>query len=337
MTLLATSNEGELNTQMTAVVVQGAGVVLQEIAVPVPTETDVLVRVFACGMNRADLSVASGEKHGSIGGDGTVVGMEWAGEIVALGAKVPKTFAVGDRVMCSGRAAFAEFAVCDYGRVLNIPDQMDFSTASTLPIALQTMHQAIVSAGKFKAGQSVLIQGASSGVGLMGLQIAKRLGASVVIGTSTNTERRNRLNAYGADLALDSADPSWVESVQQATQGGVDLVIDMISGKTVNQSLAATRVLGTIVNVGRLGGAQEVFDFDQHAMRRINYIGVTFRTRSVAEVRDIVDGVRHDLFHLVADGSLDLPIDKTFRLSEAAEALQYMKSNAHFGKIVLLV
>jgi len=336
MTSIATIGE-KTATQMTAVVVQGGGVVIRDVAVPAPAATEVLVRVFACGMNRADLSVASGAKHGSVGGDGTVVGMEWAGEIVALGEKVPKTFAVGDRVMCSGRAGFAEFAVCDYGRLLNIPDEMDFATASTLPIALQTMHQAIVSAGQFKAGQSVLIQGASSGVGLMGMQIAKGLGASIVIGTSTNAKRRDLLTEYGADIALNSADASWVESVQQATQGGVDLVIDMISGKTVNQSLAATRVLGRIVNVGRLGGAQDVFDFDLHAMRRIDYVGVTFRTRSVEEVRDIVDGVRHDLSHLVADGTLRLPIGKTFRLIEAAEALDYMKSNAHFGKIVLLV
>ena len=335
MTLLVKSSE----QQMTAVVVRGSGVALQQIAVPACGETEVLVRVLACGMNRADLSVAAGEKHGNIGGDGTVVGMEWAGEVVAVGASVPTVphaVAVGDRVMCSGRAAFAEFAVCDYGRVLKIPEGMDFKTACTLPIALQTMHQAIVSAGGFRSGQSVLIQGASSGVGLMGMQIAKGLGASIVIGTSTNIERRGLLADFGADLSLDSSDPSWPEQVQQATQGGVDLIIDMISGKTVNQSLAATRVLGTIVNVGRLGGAKDVFDFDLHAMRRINYVGVTFRTRSVDEVRDIVDGVRRDLSHLVADGSLRLPIDKTFPLANAAEAFKYMKSNAHFGKIVLL-
>jgi NADPH2:quinone reductase len=201
---------------------------------------------------------------------------------------------------------------------------------------LMTMHEAITGSGAFVSGQSVLIQGASSGVGLMGLQIAKALGAKHVIGTSTNDERRARLNEFGADLAIDPRDDSWPQQVVAATEGGVDLVVDMVSGKTVNQSMAATRILGRIVNVGRLGGTQEEFNFDLHAMRRIQYIGVTFRTRSTEEVRVIGDGVRRDLATLVANGKLGLPIDRTFKLEEAAEALAYMKSNAHFGKVVLV-
>lgn len=323
---------------MTAIVVKAGKPVPTQIPVPKVGEYQVLVRVHASALNRADLAVASGQSHGSVGGDGTVVGMEWAGEVVGLGAGVPASASinVGDRVMCSGGGGYAQYAVTDYGRVLKVPEGMDFKTAATLPIALMTMHEAIVTSGAFASGQSVLIQGASSGVGLMGLQIAKALGAKHVIGTSTNDERRARLNAFGANLAIDPRDPSWPQQVVAATEGGVDLVIDMVSGKTVNQSMAATRILGRIVNVGRLGGAQENFDFDLHAMRRIKYIGVTFRTRSIDEVRAIGDGVRRDLTTLVAKGTLGLPIDKTFKLEEAAEALAHMKSNAHFGKVVLL-
>ncbi|MGI4857135.1 MAG: quinone oxidoreductase family protein [Janthinobacterium lividum] len=321
---------------MRAAIVRGGRVEVGPAPVPRPAPHEVLVQVRASGMNRADLAVAAGHHHGGIGGEGTVVGMEWAGEIVALGTEVPPTFAIGDRVMGSGAGGYAQFAVCDYGRVLPIPDDMDFPTAATLPIALQTMHQALSASGALVAGQSVLIQGASSGVGLMGLQIARALGAKQVIGTSTNDARRARLADFGADLALDSRDEGWPQQVLDATGGGVDLVIDMIAGETVNQSLAATRICGRIVNVGRLGGARAAFDFDLHALRRIDYVGVTFRTRTREEIRVIVDGVRRDLGHLIADGTLRLPIDRTFALDDTAAALAHMTSNAHFGKVLLL-
>lgn len=321
---------------MRAAIVRGGRVEVGHAPVPVPAAEEVLVRVRASGLNRADLAVAAGQHHGGIGGEGTVVGMEWAGEVVARGTGVPSTIGIGDRVMGSGAGGYAQFAVCDYGRLLPIPGDMDFSMAATLPIALQTMHQALTASGGFVAGQSVLIQGASSGVGLMGLQIARALGAKIVIGTSTNDARRARLADFGADLALDSRDPGWPQAVLSATGGGVDLVVDMISGETVNQSLAATRIRGRIVNVGRLGGARAAFDFDLHALRRIDYIGVTFRTRSREEIRLIVEGVRRDLGYLITDGTLRLPIDRAFSLDETAAALAHMTSNAHFGKVLLL-
>jgi NADPH:quinone reductase len=326
-------------TTMTAIVVQSGRAVASQVPTPRPAAHEVLVRVHASALNRADLAVASGHRHGSIGGDGTVIGMEWAGEVVALGEAVQaagSSIAIGDRVMCSGAAGYAQYAICDYGRALKIPDGVSFETAATLPIALQTMHEAITASGGFVAGQSVLIQGASSGVGLMGLQIAKALGAKLVIGTSTNDARRARLAEFGADLALDTRDASWPQRVLEATGGGVDLIVDMVSGKTVNQSLAATRVLGRIVNVGRLGGAHDDFDFDLHALRRIHYVGVTFRTRSLDEIRTIVAGVRRDLGKFIGDGTLHLPIDRTFKLDDAAAALEHMKANGHFGKVVLL-
>jgi NADPH2:quinone reductase len=326
-----------LPATMTAIVVQSGNAVVSQVAVPRPGPAQVLVRVHASAMNRADLSVAAGHKHGSVGGDGTVIGMEWAGVVVETGAQVPASIAVGDRVMCSGTAGYAQYAVSDFGRVLKIPEGVDFETASTLPVALQTMHEAIATSGAFVKGQTVLIQGASTGVGLMGLQIAKVLGASKVIGSSTNAARRARLAEFGADLAVDSNDPAWVAQVLDATGGaGVDLVVDMVSGKTVNQSMAATRICGRIVNVGRLGGTQENFDFDLHALRRIHYVGVTFRTRTLEEVRAISVGVQRDLSQQIQGGKLRLPIDRTFALGDAAAALAHMKSNAHFGKLLLL-
>ena len=127
--------------------------------------------------------------HSLSGGPGTIVGMEFSGEVVECGNDV-KNVSIGDRVMCSGTSTWAEYAIADHGRVLKIPDKnMDYSTASTLPVALATMHNAILTIGEFVKGQTILIQGASSGVGLMGLQIAKHLGAKLVIGTSTKPEK----------------------------------------------------------------------------------------------------------------------------------------------------
>jgi len=217
-----------------------------------------------------------------------------------------------------------------------MPDGMSFEDAATLPVALGTMHDALVTNGRLKRGESVLIQGASSGVGLMALQIAKLLGAKLVIGTSTNAGRRARLKEFGADLAIDTADPKWPDLVLEATGGaGVNLMIDQVSGALMNASMRATAVLGRIVNVGRLGGGKAEFDFDLHANRRIAYIGVTHRTRSVDELREETRAMWADLAGAVKQKKLSLPIDRIFPLAEAKAAQDYMRANKHFGKILL--
>jgi NADPH2:quinone reductase len=213
---------------------------------------------------------------------------------------------------------------------------MNFEDAATLPIALATMHNAVVTNGALQPGQSVLIQGASSGVGLMALQIAKLKGAGLVIGSSTNATRRARLKEFGADLAVDSSDPGWVDQVLAATGGeGVDLIVDQVSGTLANQNLAATKIKGRIVNVGRLGGTRAEFNFDLHAARRINYIGVTFRTRSIEEIREIFDEVRKDIWPAVESRRLQLPIDKVFAFDDIGRAFEHMEANKHLGKIVV--
>jgi NADPH2:quinone reductase len=321
-----------------AAVVTSTGVEIREVPAPVPQENQVLVRVRACGLNRADLAVAAGHAHGAVGGAGTIVGMEFAGEVAAIGANVGHV-KPGDRVMASGAAAYAEYAVTDRGRVHLLPSAaMGFEEAATLPIALQTMHNALVTVGGLAKGESVLIQGASSGVGIMGLQIAKLMGAGLVIGSSTNAARRAKLRDWGADLAIDTASPAWADEVIAATEGkGVHLIVDQVSASVANANLKAARVLGRIVNVGRLGGSKGEFDYDLHAMKRISYIGVTFRTRTVDEVREINRLMRADLWAAIAAGKLKLPLDRSFALDDAAAALAYMKANNHFGKVVLKV
>src|SRR5438067_669787 len=276
-----------------------------------------------------------GHGRGGAGGAGTVLGMEWAGEIAEVGPQA-KGVKPGDKVMGSGGAAFAEYTLADHGRLFRTPSNMNFVDAATLPVALATMHNAVVTNGALQPGQSVLIQGASSGVGLMALQIAKLKGAGLVIGSSTDAVRRGRLKDFGADLAVDSSDPGWVDQVLKATGGeGVDLIVDQVSGKVATQNLAATRIKGRIVNVGRLGGTHADFNFDLHAARRINYIGVTFRTRSIEEIREIFDEVRKDIWPAVESRKLQLPIDKVFAFDDIGRAFEHMEANRHLGKIVV--
>jgi NADPH:quinone reductase len=320
---------------MKAYVYGANGAEITDVAKPAPKGTQVLVRVRACGLNRADLGMTKGHAHGSAGGVGTVLGIEWAGEVAEVGPDA-KGVKAGDRVMGSGAAAFAEYTLADHGRLFRSPSNMNFEEAATLPIALSTMHNAVVTNGALQVGQSVLIQGASSGVGLMALQIAKLKGARLVIGSSTDATRRGRLKEFGADLAVDSSDPGWVDQVLKATNGeGVDLIVDQVSGKVASQNLAATKIKGRIVNVGRLGGTRAEFNFDLHAARRINYIGVTFRTRSIEEIRDIFDEVRKDIWPAVESRQLQLPIDRVFAFEDIGKAFEHMEANRHLGKIVV--
>ena len=323
---------------MKAAVLGEKGVEVRDLPKPVPKPNEVLIRVRASSLNRADLLVALGHQHGSVGGVGARLGLECAGEVEAVGDEV-QAIKPGDRIMASAPGGFAEYVVTDAGRVHRIPgNNMSYDQAACFPVALQTMHNAVVTAGRLKRGETMLMQGASAGVGLMGMQIGKLMGASLVIGTSTNPERRARLAEYGCDLALDSSAADWPERVKAATSGkGVDLIVDLVSAPVANQNLEAASILGRIVNVGRLGGMKGEFDFDKHALKRIDYIGVTFRTRSAEEVREINRLMRADLWPAIEAGKLSLPIYKTFRLADIAEALAQMRANRHFGKIVINV
>jgi NADPH2:quinone reductase len=323
---------------MKAAVLGDKGIEVRDLPKPEPKPNEVLIRVRASSLNRADTLVAAGIQHGSVGGVGARIGLECSGEVEAVGSEV-KDFKAGDRVMGSAPGGFAEFAVTDAGRVHRIPgNNMTYEQAACFPVALQTMHNAVVTAGRLTRGETLLIQGASSGVGLMGMQIGKLMGAAVVMGTSTNAQRRARLKEYGCDVAVDTSKPDWPEDVKKATAGkGVNLIVDMVSAPVANGNLEAAALLSRIVNVGRLGGTKGEFNFDLHALKRIDYIGVTFRTRTPEEVREIVKRMRADLWPAVESGTLTLPIYKTFRLADIVEALAVMNANQHFGKIVISI
>jgi NADPH2:quinone reductase len=320
---------------MKAGVASPNGVVIQDVPEPQAKPTDIKVKVKAIALNRADLGSARGDtSHGAAAGK--PIGGEFSGEVIEAGAEV-RDFKVGDRVMCHSPGSHAEVAVSDWGRSMKIPDGMSYETAASLPIGLNTLHNALVTAGRLKKGETVMVQGASSGVGIIGLQIARLMGAKFVVGTSTDNARRARLKEFGADLAVSTKDADWPEQVLKATDGkGVNLTVDMLSGAVVSQTMQATALLGRIVNIGRLAGMKAEFDFDLHARKRIDYIGVTFRTRTIEEVREILMKMRADLWEVVKAGKIKVPVDKSFPLAEAKAGHEHMRANKHFGKILLI-
>ena len=323
---------------MRAVILGDTDIEIREIEKPSPQPHQALIRVRGCGLNRSDLLETQGQSFGHTGGDAKVLGGEFAGEVVELGSD-SEGLSIGDRVMCRGGGGWAEYALVHWRRAIVIgSDDIPWEQAATLQGALQTMHDAIITNGRFKAGQTIMIQGASSGVGLMGLQIARAKGAKLVIGSSTNAERRARLSEFGAGLVINSQDDGWVDRVLEATDGaGVDVTIDMLSGNVMNKNMEATAIHGYVINIGRLAGMVGEFNFDLHARRRLNYVGTTGRTRSIDDNVQVARLANDDLWTFVLNGEIKSPIDKVFDLEDAAIALDRMNNNQHFGKIALLV
>ncbi len=309
---------------------------IQSVPEPEPGPGEVVVRVRAAGLNRADLALNPNHRQTAAKQAIPIAGQEFAGEVARVGAGVTK-LKPGDRVMGVSAGAYAEACKADARLLLPMPDGMAWEQAATLPVALQTMHDAIVTNGRLRAGEAVLIQGAASGVGVVGLQIAKLKGAKTVLGASRSAAKLAALKDFDMDVGVDTSAADWPERVKEATGGrGVDLTVDMVSGGVANGNMQAAAVLGRIVNVGRLGGMTGEFEFDLHALKRIDYIGVTFRTRTVEEVEAIVRRVVEDLWPDVTAGRIRLPVDRAFGLEQAADAHAYMRTNAHLGKIVLL-
>ncbi|MDM2423079.1 zinc-binding dehydrogenase [Mycobacteroides abscessus] len=321
-----------------AVITQGA-VVIQDVERPQPAPTEVLVRVHAAGLSRDDFVSAQREESlrtsAASGEQLTALGHEFSGEVAEVGAQV-RNIAIGDRVMGLGFGVQAEYTVADAGCLYHIPKDMDYLHAASLPLALFTAYHSLLLAGSLSRHDLVLVHGASSSIGLMTLQVARLIGAALVIGTSTTESRRRKLHVYGADAAVDSSAPNWPSAVWSATGGrGINLVIDHVAGPNFNQTMETASSGARIVNAGRLGGRRGNFDFDLHARKRLEYIGTTFGTRSLDDYRAASGGIRAVLWPAVENRRLRIPVDQTFSLTEAPEAYRYMGQNNHFGKILI--
>ena len=319
------------------VIIQGK-LELRDVPKPEPGPEELLMRVMAAGVNRADIYQVKGTYDPTKKQDeGIIGGGEAAGEVVGIGRNI-SGFAVGDRIMGMCKGGYGEFTTLDYRLALPVPARLTWEEAATVPTAYMTEHNALVTNGRLQAGETVLVNAASSGVGVAAIQIAKLCGGKMVIGITSTSAKIAVLKALGMDLGINYRTENFVDAVLAATNGkGADVIIDHVGGSFLKENLRCMAVKGRLVSVGRLGGTTAELDLELVAYKRVQLIGVTFRTRTMDERIAIARGVAADLMPALADGRLKPVIDRIFQLYQVAEAHRYMESNAQVGKIVLKV
>jgi NADPH:quinone reductase-like Zn-dependent oxidoreductase len=325
---------------MKAIVIEGQSdartLALRDVPEPAGGPKDLVVRVRAAGINRADLWRHASHYSHAVAPVAPVAGLEFAGEVIATGADVVG-FAVGDRVMAMSSGAYAEVAKVDYRIAMHVPAQLNWEEASATVVSFVTAHDALVTNGAFQAGEQVLVQGAASGAGIATVQIAKLLGASRIFGTSSSAAKLSRLGAMGLDGPINGKTESFPQVVRAATDGrGVDVIIDNVGRGTLGGHVDAAAIMGRIVSVGRLGGNVDEVNLDEFARKRLKLIGVTFRTRTITEHSQVVRAFVTALYPALADGRLKPVVDRSFPLAQADQAQDYMRGDAHFGKLVLI-
>lgn len=320
---------------------QGRKMAVREVPVPQPRPEELLVEVKAAGINRADIFRIRGTYKtfaSPVNQSGLeTVGGEAAGIVVEVGSEV-SGFSKGDRVMGMCNGGYAQFATMHWQLAMPVPEDLGWEEAAAVPIAFMTEHNALVTAGRLKAGESVLINGASSGVGVTAVQIARLWGAEPVIGLAGSPEKLAVLKSLGLDVGINYRTESFKDAVLAATgDKGVDLIIDHVGGPHLDDNLKCMALKGRLVSVGRLGGDTGPLNMDLLALKRLELIGVTFRTRTFAERVEIAGQVIADLLPALADGRLLPRVDRVFPLDQAVEAHEYMTANSQVGKIILQV
>lgn len=300
---------------------------------PVAGPGQVLVRVRASGLNRGEITQARDRRSG----DPITAGVEFAGEVSAVGAGV-SGWREGDRVMGHGRECQAQYVLADPRALMPVPRDLSWTQAASFPNVFITAHDALVVNGELRKGESVLVNGASGGVALAAIQIAALFGAKPVIATSRSAAKLARLADFGADVRIDTTRESQVDAVMAATGGrGVDVIVDTVGGTVFEANMKSLAVKGRLVQVARLGSSTAEIDLATLWMKRLKLIGVTFRTRSEEERLACVQACARDLLPLLNEGRIRWAIDRTFPMESIGEAHAYMLQAQHFGKIVLTV
>jgi NADPH2:quinone reductase len=238
--------------------------------------------------------------------------------------------------MAMAARAYAEYVTVDYRLAIPVPPDWPWETAAASPVALMTAHDAVMTNGRMALGETVLVQAASTGVGIVAVQIAKLRGAAMVIGTSTSSAKIERIKVLGMDHGIDVTREDFATRVLELTgDHGADVIIDHVGAGALAGNMRCAAIRGRIINIGRMGGLKGEIDLDLLSLKRLHLIGVTFRTRSVEEISTLIKRLRDDIWADVLAGRVHQVLDRSFPLDEAAAALSYMKTNAHFGKIVL--
>ncbi len=291
------------------------------------------IRVRAAGVNRPDLLQRRG-LYPAPSGASDILGLEVAGEVDQVGDGVTR-WAVGDRVCALlGGGGYADLAVVDARHALPVPDGMDFVQAAALPETVCTVFANVFEAGALKAGETLLIHGATSGIGVTAIQMAKAAGARV-IATSRGAEKAAAARALGADLSLDALTDDMVAEI--ARFGGADVVLDMVGAAYAQLNQEALKPLGRWVVIATLTGAAAQIDLMRLMLKRIVLTGSTLRARPADEKARLIAAVEATAWPWVASGAVRPPIDATFPLAETKLAHLRLEAGEHVGKIVLTV
>ena len=316
---------------------KGGTLEIQEVPVPQPASGQVLIRIRASALNRAE--TVRRRAHVLEPGSPSVaepVGGECAGEVAAVGSGVTGV-KLGDRLMCRCPGSHAEYTLINQRAAMPIPDGLSWEQAASMPNVFVTAHDALTTSAGLQAGESVLINAASSGVGVAAIQVARVLGAKPIIGTSSSAAKLEQLRPLGLEIAiLTSAD--LAQSVRSATGGkGVDVIIDNVGGTVFPDNLRAMAYKGRLVQVGRLASSISEIDLDFLARWRLRLIGTSFRQRNADETLAATEKFAAAMLPAVADGRLRPVVDRVFPLEQTADALRHLESGSHFGKIVIKV
>lgn len=306
---------------------------LGEVPVPRPGPGQVLIRVRAAGVNRPDILQREG-RYPPPPGASEILGLEVAGEVAQLGEGVAR-WRVGDRVtaLLPG-GGYAEYAVVDATHALPVPNGLDVVQAAALPETVFTVWTNVFERGSLEPGETLLVHGANSGIGVTAIQMAKAKGARV-LATARGAAKVARALEIGADLAFDAAAGDWAEAVKAA--GPVDVVLDMVGRDYFARNLEVLATEGRLVVIATLTGPMVELNLLQLMIKRLVVTGSTLRARDAGEKARLASAVEAGAWPWIESGRVRIPVDRTFALEQAGEAHAWLERGSQFGKVVLEV
>lgn len=324
---------------MRAVVLHSHGgpevLTIDQVPDPEPGPDEVLVRVAATALNRADLLQRMGLYPDPRGRTPEIPGLEFAGTVVARGERAAM-WQLGDRVMgIEAGGAYAELLATHERQLLAVPAGLDLSDAAAVPEVFLTAWDALVLQGGLTSGRWALVHAGASGVGTAAIQIAKAIGARIAVTCSLGKAQVCR--DLGADLVLERSPHDWLASAQAAVPSGFDVVLDVVGGDEVDRNLQAVAVKGTVVQVGLMGGGRTSVNVGLLLAKRCHWVGTTLRTRPIEEKVAVTRRFAAEMLPLFDSGALRPVIDSRFTLDTIADAHRHMEANANAGKIVVSV
>jgi NADPH2:quinone reductase len=312
---------------MHAVVIRDTRLQWEERDDPVPGDTELLVAVHAAGLNAADLVQRAGFYPAPPGWPADIPGMEFAGEVVAVGRQVT-LFAVGDRVMAVvGGGAQATLALVDESHALAVPEGLPWTEAGGFPEVFTTAYDALFRQAELQMGERVLVSGAAGGVGTAGVQLAAQAGARVTA-TVRDAARRDAVAALGAEVVLAPGD--------EAAHAPYDVVLELVGAPSLHNVLPHLATWGRVVVIGVGGGGRMEIELMDLMRKRVSIGGSTLRARSRREKADVAADMAAHVLPALAAGRLRIPVYDTFPLAEAEAAYDHFAAGSKFGKVILL-